>query len=149
MIGYLLCKSRKSHIYFVFCLSIAFDIAVCSWLSAGSITLLSISPSILCHHSQICQSLFSTTLAMNQHSPGRRTAEDALEMVDVRQNVLSVQNGDADNQDDEDADDNQALLRTGSPSHRHLGRKILFVEIWPQIRGIVVEVSADCLKMIQ
>jgi hypothetical protein len=38
--------------------------------------------------------------------------------------------------DDEDADDNQALLRMSSScAPQHLVQKGLFLEIWPQIKG--------------
>jgi hypothetical protein len=82
--------------------------------------------------------------AMNQHSPGRHAdVEDGIEWVGIRQE-LPVHNGDAGTQqDDEDADDNQALLRTGTfRVPRYLGRKGSFVKVWPQIKGIVVEVRA-------
>jgi hypothetical protein len=87
------------------------------------------------------------SLGMNQHSPGRRANEDDIEMVGIQQNSLAVENGDADTQDDDDADDNQALLRPRSSGvPRHLLRKGSFVKIWPQIKGIVVEVRAEFVK---
>lgn len=88
------------------------------------------------------------SFAMNQYSPGRRTADDDIEMFGIQENLLPNQNGDTDPQDDEDADDNQALLRTtDSRVSRHLGQKGSFVTIWPQIKGIVVEVSPDFLNL--
>ena len=85
---------------------------------------------------------------MNQHSPGRRPAVDDIEMLATQQDSLRVQNGDVDAlQDDEDADANQALLRTSnSRVPRYLGRKRAFLDKWPQIKGLCVEVRADVLK---
>ena len=85
---------------------------------------------------------------MHQHSPGRSAAENDFEMASIQQNHLPVQNGDADNQDDEDGDDSQALLSTTSSRFpRHLGQKRSFLKIWPQIKSIVVEVRVEFLKL--
>jgi len=88
------------------------------------------------------------SFAMSQHSPGRRAADDDIEMFGIQHDLLPDQNGDTDPQDDEDADDNQALLRTAdSRLSRHLLQKGSFVKIWPQIKGIVIEVRPKFLDL--
>jgi hypothetical protein len=106
-------------------------------------------------HLHPCSSrLQSTSLTMNPNSPGHSSVGDAIELVgiydiqertDLHENIqggyshLSTDDtfDDEENGQTDDDDSRTFLVANG---HDVRQRKLSYLDIWPQIKGIVVEV---------